>query len=122
MLAVAFLLIFSCYRFLKLLRTQRNILIFEKNHLKIIDAVFKTERAIHTSEIKGFSLTTYPTKGWDFKEILIYLSNGEKIELPQFLYWNFKDIKPGLELNGLRFLGFEKFRWKFFDSRHYEFD
>jgi hypothetical protein len=122
MLAATFLVVFLCYRFLKLLVTQRKILVFEDEHLKIIDAIFRSERTIHKSEIKGFSLTSYPTKMWDFKEILIYLSNGEKIELPQFLYWNFKAIKSGLELNRLKFLGFEKFRWKFLDSRYYEFD
>ena len=122
MLAATFLVIFLCYRFLKLLRTQRKILSFENNYLKVIDAIFKSERLIDKSEIKGFSLTTYPTKVWDFKEILIYLTTGEKIELPQFLYTNFKDIKSEFERKGLKFLGHERFRWKFLDSRYYQFD
>jgi len=122
MVAATFLVMFLCYRFLKLLRTQRKVLVFENDHLKVTYAIFKTERIIHKSEIKGFSLTTYPTKVWNFKEILIYLTNGEKIELPQFLYWNFKDFKSGLESNELKFLGFERFRWKFLDSRYYQFD
>lgn len=95
---------------------------FEGGNLKVIDAVSKKQHVISKAAIKGFSLSKYPTRIWNFDEVIIYLSNGNKIELPQYLYWNFKEIKPAFESNGIPFLGFERFRWKFLDSRHYEFE
>ena len=118
----AFLLLFLIYRFVKILSTQRNVFHFEGTDLILTDAITKNRRVIPKSEIKGFSLTNYPTKAWNFKEILIYCHSGTKLELPQFLYLNFKEIKPYFEANNLTFLGFEPFRWKFLDSRHYQFD
>lgn len=93
MIAATFLLVFLFLRFLKLLINQRNILTFGADHLRVIDAVFKNEKIINNSDIKGFSLSRYPTRFWNFKEVVIYLTNGKKIELPQFLYWNYKKYK-----------------------------
>lgn len=86
------------------------------------DAITKKANTISKAEVKGFSLSKYPTKMWDFDEVILHLKNSDKIELPQFLYWNFKEIKPSLGANGVTFLGPEPFRWKFLDSRHYQFD
>ena len=122
LLAALFLAIFLPYRFGKLLLTQRNILAFEDGCLIVTDAILKKQYVVSNYEIKGFSLSKYPTKIWDFDEVVIYLNNGNKMELPQFLYWNFKDIKPAFDDNDVMFLGHEPFRWKFLDSRHYQFD
>jgi len=122
LLAGLFLAAFFIYRFAKLLLTQRNILTFVDGQLKRSDAIIKKESIINVEDIKGFSLTRYPTRVWNFKEIIIYLNSGEKIELPQFLYWNFSDIKKKLESNGLVFLGGEPFRWRFPDRRYYKFE
>lgn len=118
----ALLLLFLIYRFVKILSTQRNVFHFEDGDLILTDAITKNRKAIRKSEIKGFSLSNYPTKAWNFKEIIIYCHSGTKIELPQFLYLNFKEIKPYFEDNNLTFLGFEPFQWKFLDSRYYQFD
>lgn len=122
LLAGLFLAFFLAYRFGKLLLTQRIVIKLQNGKLIKSDALLKKEDMISVEDIKGFSLTTYPTKVWDFKEITIYLNNGDKIELPQFLYWNFKDIKKTLELNNIKFLGTEPFRWRFLDRRHYHFE
>ena len=47
---------------------------------------------------------------------------GEKIELPQFLFFNFKNLAPSLQENGITFLGEEPYIWKWVDSRVYKFD
>lgn len=117
-----FLTIFLPYRFGKAILTQRNILTLNDDALVVNDALWKKEYVIEKSRIKGFSVSTYPTRFWDFKEIIVYFHNGDKMELPQFLYWNFKDISPTFTANNLVFLGNERFRWKFFDSRYYQFD
>ena len=122
LLAGLFLFLFLPYRFGKLLVTQRDVLSFENEEFQLIDAITGKKHSISVHELKGFSMTKYPTKVWDFKEIILYFNNGRKIELPQFLYLNFREIKPAFESNGLRFLGIEPFRWKFLDSRHYHFD
>ena len=117
-----FLLLFLIYRFAKILSTQRNTFHFEGSDLILTDAITKRRKIIPKSQIKGFSLTNYPTKAWNFKEILIYFHSGTKIELPQFLYLNFKEMKQYFEDNDLTFLVFELLIWKFLDSRHYQFD
>lgn len=122
LLAALFIAIFLPYRFGKLLLTQRNVLSFKNGDLILTDAILNKRIVISKKEIKGFSLSKYPTKVWDFHELIVYLANGNKIELPQFLYWNFKELRPAFEENGLSFLGYERFRWKFFDSRYYQFD
>ena len=117
------LVIYFIYRFGKLLSSQRSIAsIDNKGTILLKDALTGKRNMLHASDIKGFSMSKYPTKFSDFKEIILYLKNGKKIEMPQFLYWNFKEIKPAFEENGLKFLGHEPYTWKFFDSRHYHFD
>jgi hypothetical protein len=88
----------------------------------IKDALTGKQKQLKLSHIKGFSITKYPTRLRDFDEIILYLKNRKKIEMPQFLYWNFKDIQRGFQENGLRFLGHEPYTSNFFDSRHYHFD
>ena len=117
-----FLFLILTYRFGKLVKTQRKNLIIQDKCVFIRDTVFNTEKVYNLYDIKGFSLTKYPTKIWTFKEIIIYMKNGDKIELPQFLYLNFKDFKDAFEICGLEYLGFEEYSWKFLDSRHYKYE
>jgi hypothetical protein len=117
-----FLLNLLTFRFGKLLKTQRNNLIIKDKKIIIQDTIFKTEKVYELNEIKGFSLSKYPTKIWNFKEIIIYVKNGDKIEFPQFLYLNFKDFKTSFENYGLAFLGFEEYSWKFLDKRNYKYE
>ncbi len=101
---------------------ERNNLFLEEKDIILKDAVNSKEKRIPKNKVKGFSTTTYNTRAWNFKSLILYLANGDKIEFPQFLYWNFKDFKVALEENNIQYLGHEPYRWKWFDKRHYQYD
>ena len=117
-----FILGFFVYRFVKLLLTERMNILLENDQLILKDALTSALKNFDKKEIKGFSSSIYQTKIWNFKAIIIYFTNETKIEFPQFLYWNFKEIKSELESNDITYLGEEPYRWKWFDTRYYLFD
>ncbi len=117
-----FVVLFLFYRFGKSFLHESNVLIFENNGVTKKNLILRKSVILRFTEIKGFSTSNYPTKIWNYKSIIIYLRSGEKIEIPQFLYFNFKDISFELEKAGIKRFGHEKFRWKFFDSRYYDFE
>lgn len=121
-IAGVFLAFYFPYHLAKLLLTQRKNIVFQSGQLILKDAVSFTEILIDKSNLKGFSTSICQTNVWGFKTIIFYFVNGGKMEFPQFLYWNFKDIKPALEDNKISYLGHEPYRWKWFDTRHYFFD
>ena len=114
--------LFLVYRFGKILLTERNELIFESGQLSLKDAITGKKNEIDKGEIKGYSTTIYQTKVWNFKSLILYLNNGDKLEFPQFLYWNFEDISQSFSDNSIQYLGHEPYRWKWFDTRHYLYD
>ena len=122
LIAGLFLTLFLPYRFIKILLTERNNIIIRNHQLFLIDSITSEERFVNKSDIKGFSTSVYQTNAWDFKTIIFYFSDGKKIEFPQFLYWNFKEIEQQLIDNRILYLGHEPYRWKWFDTRHYLFD
>jgi len=122
LLAGLFLTIFLPYRFGKLLLKERSNIILENGQLILKDAITSKERYLEKTDLNGFSTTIYQTKAWNFKSIIFYFSNGDKLEFPQFLYWNFKDIKETLVENNVKYLGHEPYRWKWFDTRQYMYD
>lgn len=79
-------------------------------------------RTIPKSDIKGFSTSIIPYRIWDFKQVIIYLTDGTKIDLMQFTYFNFKKIKPTLLDKKYNYLGQEPYIWKWFNSRVYKYD
>lgn len=93
-----------------------------KDFLKEINYLRDTTRFITKEDIIGFSTSVIPYKIGRFSQIIVYLKNNEKIELMQFCYFNFKEIEPVLLNCGYKYLGFEIYRWKWFDSRHYKFE
>ena len=88
----------------------------------ITDLILFKRRVLRREDIKGFSLSEYPLRGINFKSILLYLYNGQKVELPQFLFLNFKQLTRSLQESGIKFLGEEPYIWKWIDSRYYKFD
>jgi len=112
---------FLGYLFGKLVFIQRIILHIENHNLKIIYAITRTKKDLKAKDIKGFSVSVYPIKVWNFKSIILYFENGQKAELPQFLYFNFKKIPEALESLDIKNFGHEPFRWKGLDSRHYKY-
>lgn len=90
--------------------------ILEYNYLK-----FST-RIIKKDDIKGFSASVVPYNIWDFKQFIIYLKGGTKIDIMQFEYFNFSDVDIILIKKGYDFLGVEPYEWKWFDRREYKYD
>ena len=101
LLAGMFLLLYLPYQFGKPLFTQRNNLIFEGGDLKIIDVLTKDVTKFRKHEITGFYTDKQSTGIYDFKTIILVFKKRPDIKLPQFLYWNFKDIQSALESNGI---------------------
>jgi hypothetical protein len=120
--AFAVLLFFVNAKFIRPIWTERFGIRIEPDSLIITDHLLFKRRVLRGNDIKGFSLSEYPLRGMKVKSILLYLSNGEKIELPQFLFFNFKNLAPSLQENGITFLGEEPYIWKWVDSRVYKFD
>ncbi|MEG0848310.1 MAG: hypothetical protein RSD71_00940 [Flavobacterium sp.] len=117
-----FILMYLTYHFVVIICKQSyNFEIEESNIFKI--SIFSDKKELlKTDQIKGFSTSIYPIKVWNFKSIILYLKNGKKLELPQFLYFNFNEIENKLIENSVIKLGHEKYKWKFFDSRHYQYE
>lgn len=119
-----FICVFSLFTF-KLWRavwTERFSMHINPGQVIIKDHLLFRSFALRTDEIKGFSLSEYPIRISGVQSILLYLINGEKIEFPQFLFFNFKKLAKGLEQDGVPFLGKEPYIWKWIDSRVYKFD
>ncbi len=57
-----------------------------------------------------------------FKQVIIYLNDGTKLDLMQFNFFNFKCIKQALIDLQYTYLGYESYKWKWFDDRYYRFD
>lgn len=109
-------------RMIRFLNYQRYNFFLYNDRITMKNVISGKETDILIQEIKGYSLSNYPTKIRDFKEIIIYLKNGKKIELPQFLFFNFKDLMQSLNMSDINFLGHENFKWKFLDSRVYQYE
>ena len=79
-------------------------------------------KTIYKDDIKGFSTSIVPYRIWDFKQIIIYLKDGSKIDIMKFAYFNFKKIKPTLVDKQYNYLGHEPYIWKWVNSRVYKYD
>ena len=79
-------------------------------------------KVIPKEMVKGFSTSKIQYRIWNFKQIIIYLKDGSKIDLMQFAYFNFKEIKPLLIEKGYPYLGHEPYVWKWPNSRRYQYD
>jgi|GEM_PF-6433957 len=118
--------IFVCsmatFKFWRAVWTERYNMVIADNQVTIKDQLLFRSFVLRNDEIKGFSLSEYPIRISGIKSILLYLINGEKIEFPQFLIFNFKKLTRALEKSGVPFLGEEPYIWKWIDSRRYKFD
>lgn len=103
--------------------TQRYNLIIQNGQVTLHDIFFGKHIKIDQS-FKGFSLSNYSNRGLGsfVKTLIFYFHSGQKIEFPQFLYLNFKDIQPSLIDNSITYLGEEPFKWKNLLLRRYFFE
>ncbi len=103
--------------------TQRYNIVIGNGQTILYDN-FLGRNFLLNENFKGFSFSSYGDgrSGYAFKVLIFYFSNGRKIEMPQFLYTNFKDIMPSLIAASVTYLGEEPFLWKNLFSRKYHFD
>jgi hypothetical protein len=107
--------------FVAFIKTTKNYLI-KDNCIEEFNLLTLKTKAIHKEDIKGFSTSIVPYRIWDFKQIIIYLKDGTKIDIMQFAYFNFKNIKPDLIDKNYNYLGDEPYIWKWVNSRVYKYD
>jgi hypothetical protein len=112
----------ATFKFWQAVWTERFTMTITRDTVIIKDRMFFKSFSLPQSEIKGFSLSEYPIRICGIQSILLYLVNGQKIEFPQFLFFNFKKLAKALEESGISFLGKEPYIWKWIDSRIYKFD
>ena len=79
-------------------------------------------KTIYKDNIKGFSTSKVPYRIWNFKQIIIYLKDGTKINIMQFAYFNFNKIELTLVEKKYNYLGHEKYIWKWVNRRVYKYD
>ena len=103
--------------------TQRYSVSIINGKTMLRDNIFGRHLSLD-EDFKGFSISSYGDRKaiYDFKTLIFYFTNGQKIELPQFLYSNFKDIMPSLAEQSIKFLGHEPYKWKNLFSRDYNFE
>jgi hypothetical protein len=121
-IAYGLLLLYLHVKYIRAIWTERFGLRIDGDTLTLTDNLLFKRLTLQHTAIKGFSLSEYPLRGLKVKSILLYLSSGQKIELPQFMFFNFKHLSPALEQAGIAFLGEEPFIWKWPDSRAYKYD
>jgi|SRR5690606_23581421 len=107
--------------FKALVTTSKNYLITDQTIEEFNVLTLKT-KTIHKEDIKGFSTSKVPYRIWDFKQVIIYLKDGTKIDIMQFAYFNFKKIKSTLVDKRYNYLGHESYIWKWVNSRVYKYD
>ena len=105
----------------QLLRTTKTYL-FTNNGIQEYNYLTFSSRYIQRNDIKGFSSSSIPYKLTPFKQVIIYLNDGTKLDLMQFNFFNFKRIKQALIDLQYTYLGYESYKWKWFDDRYYRFD
>lgn len=102
--------------------TERYDVVVENGVITLKDNFFGGHIKLDEN-FKGYSISNYfhRVSAYNFKTVIFYFENGLVVELPQFLYWNFKHIQPVLENCSLNYLGQEPFKWKNLISRKYFF-
>ena len=108
--------------FRPLITSTKNYIIRD-NAIEEYNFLTFSTRTIDKNEIKGFSTSIIPYNNIpNFKQIIIYLKDGSKIDLMQYAYFNFKKIKPALIDKKYIYLGHEPYVWKWVNSRVYKYD
>jgi hypothetical protein len=122
MAGLGFVCSIATFKFSRAVWTERFSMVITHDQVMIKDKLFFKSSILRHDEIKGFSLAEYPIRIRGVRSILLYLVDGHKIEFPQFLFFNFKNLAGALEESGIPFLGEEPYIWKWVDSRIYKFD
>lgn len=101
--------------------TTKNYLITEQT-VEEFNILTQKTKTIYKADIKGFSTSTVPYRIWNFKQVIIYVNDGTRIDIMQFAYFNFNKIKQTLVDKKYTYLGHEPYIWKWVNSRVYKYD
>ena len=110
------------FSFIKGFLTQTRNFVFSNRGIEQINFLNFSKQHIQKSDILGYSTSDVRYRIKTFKQIIIYLRNGKKIEIIQFCYKNFRFIEVSLIHNEYHYFGYEPHKWKWFDSRYYQFE
>ncbi|MFM9838259.1 MAG: hypothetical protein ACKVOQ_08355 [Cyclobacteriaceae bacterium] len=110
------------YVFLKGFSRSTKNYVLDNFSLRVFNLLTLQTEKISKENIRGFSTSEIPYRIATFKQIIIYLRDGRKLELMQFEYFNFRKIESALCYNDYIFLGHELYVWKFLDFRVYHFE
>ncbi|TKC10895.1 hypothetical protein FA048_12055 [Pedobacter polaris] len=113
---------FFGFMFIKAFLIQTKNFVFSKKGIEQINFLNFSKKYIKKEDVIGYSASDVRYRIKTFKQIIIYLRNGKKIEITQFCFIDFKLIEVALMHNGYHYFGFEPHRWKWFDGRHYQFE
>jgi hypothetical protein len=91
---------------------QRFTIRLSGDKIIVRDVFLFRRRVLQLSDIKGFSLMEYPTRWVKGRSIMLYLTEEQKLEFPEFLFLNFRKLDKALEESGLHFFGVESRRWR----------
>ncbi|WPU98822.1 hypothetical protein SNE26_22670 [Mucilaginibacter sp. cycad4] len=119
-IAGLFMLGYFCAQIVQIISTIRYGIIIADNEIILKDYLFWQRQHI-TNQIKGYSSSFYGYKN-DIKCIIIYLDNKKHINLPHYLYWNYSEIEPALNIQKITFLGTELFKSNNIIFRAYHYD
>jgi len=97
-----------------------SLTINDRQTYLIDNLLLKKENISNTS--KGYSKSQFGKLQTNYNTIIIYLLDGRKVNLPKFMYINFKEIEKQLDTAGISFLGNEQFQWKNIIQRKYQYN
>lgn len=117
------LIIFTfSFVFIKGFLAQTKNYVFSSNGIEQINFLNFSKKHIRKEDVIGYSTSEVHYKVKTFKQIIIYLKNNDKIEITQFSFIDFRFIEVVLKHNRYHYFGFEPHKWKWLDSRHYQFE
>jgi hypothetical protein len=97
-------------------------LVISDNRIFLHDKLLFRKNDI-TPIVKGYSRTQFGNFQNIFSNtLIIYLTDRRKINIPKFLYLNFRDIESALIESKVQLLGDEPFKWKNAIQREYHYD
>jgi hypothetical protein len=108
--------------FFKALLSSAKTFRITGQHIQQFNYFTFSSTTIDKNEIKGFSTSETRYRLGNFRQVIIYLKNGKKINLMQFSYFNFRNIQPALIENGYNYFGYEPYKWKWFNNRVYKYE
>gem|GEM_PF-6284104 len=112
-----------CYKYACLALTLTKTYIISGSRIIAKNLINGKVQTYDSTEVRGFSKSSirYKFRRKPYKQILIYLTNGEVLELLQLLYADIDKIEQSLLIHHYFYLGYEDFKSKGLFRRAYQF-